>query len=695
MSTKSRTPFRIIGVSIIFVVICLVYVVRMVNIRVNAEPKEEDVGVYVREEKIIAVRGEIYDRNGEKLVGNNYSYNFVFDFEAMSVDRYGRNMAILSAVDALKRTHNEDKRTDTSFPFDGVYPDYTYNSEARDADSNIYYRLLKRIAENELEDESPKAKQDLTATYLESFYKENPDAFPDEKEIVEYYIHRYKLDELDDNKEPLYDDLSIDKIFRVIYDMEVNDFSSYTPYVMAKDVDMDFISYIKEIGIVGSSFFVNYTREYLYPGYASHILGRTGKIYAEDWDYYNALGYEMNAIVGIDGCEYAFEEYLRGVDGVMTVTEDKDGKVIDRVITKEPVAGKDVYLTIDMSVQIAAEDGLRDNIDYINSTRGYGAESGAAIAIDANDGGVIAIASYPTYDLSTFNSDYNDLVSNSASPLNNRALNGLYIPGSTFKLGMAAAGIDSGCVTKDTLIECTGAYKYYDHPKCNVYPGKHGYLNAAGAIEVSCNCYFYELGRIMGIETMNEYCNELGFAQPTGIELNEAIGGLAGPESTANWNVGNTIMAAIGQSTNRFTPIQLAAYTSTLLKGERCSTHLLYKVVDYASGNDEYVYGKKVISTISLSDEAIGAVKLGMQNMVKNSNTVNAYMSGLPVLVGGKTGTAQTGNAVDNGLFVCAAPYNDPDITVCSVIEKAGGGTYSTRCAADILKAYYNSKANG
>ena len=691
MSTKNRTPFRIISISVIFVIICLIYIVRMVNIRINADPKEKVSGTYVREEKILAVRGEIYDRNGKKLVSNSYSYNFVFDYEAMSADRYGRNVAILEAVNALINTGNEDKRADSSFPFDGVYPNYTYSSEALNTNSNIYYRLLKRIAGNELEDESPKNKNDLTAAYLEEFYRDNPDTFPKAQEIIDYYIKKYKLDAKNESGEKIYSDTVIDKVIRVIYDMEVNDFSPYTPYVLAKGVDMNFIAYVKEKNIVGSTFHINYKRIYNYPGYASHILGRTGRIYEEDWEYYNSLGYEMNAIVGIDGCEYAFEKYLRGTDGVMIVTEDSDGNVIDRQIKTPPVAGRDVYLTIDIDLQIAAEDGLKDNIEYVNMTYGSEAEAGAIVALDSNNGGVLAVASYPTYDLTTFSEDYNSLVSNSANPLNNRALQGLYTPGSTFKPLMVAAGIDSGALDGTTKIKCTGVYSYYDHPKCWIYPGEHGYIDASGAIEVSCNCYFYELGRIMGIETMNRYTEYLGFAQKTGIELYEAMGNIAGPESTANWNEGETIRAAIGQSTNTFTPIQLASYISALLEGEKYATHLLYQVKEYGTGEVYFAYETEVLSACEFSDDVLNPIRNGMKSMVANTENVARYMRGVPVTVGGKTGTAQLGGGItDNGLFVCAAPYDNPDITICSVVERAGGGSYSARCAADLLKAYYN-----
>lgn len=692
MSIKSKTPFRIICICCIFAVISLIYIVRMVNIKLNADPSAQETAAYVREEPILAVRGEIFDRNGVALVTNTYKYDFVFDSEAMALTRYEQNLAILDAVYALELTGNTDKRSESSFPFDGQYPDYVYSKEAKDTESNIYYRLLKRIAENELESDSDRKKTELDVNYLDEFYKENPDEFPDEQEIVQFFIKRYKLDKLDTDGSNLYPDSCIDKILRVLYDMEVSGFGPGAPYILAENVDVNMIAYVKEMNIVGSTFHVSTDREYKFPGYASHILGRTGKIYAADWDYYNSLGYKIDAIVGVSGCEAAFEEYLRGIDGVMVVKEDEDGNIIEKYVKREPVAGKNVYLTIDINVQIAAEDGLRENVEYVNSAFNAKSEAGALVAFDAKTGGLLAVASYPTYDLTTFGAEYNNLLAAPGSPLNNRALMGIYAPGSTFKPGIAAAAIDSGAVYSGTLIGCNGVYGYLDHPTCYVHSdGMQRYLTASQAIQESCNCYFYEMGRLMGIETMNEYCKLFGFGQKTGLEIPELAGVLASPDTLENWNDGETIRAAIGQSTNAFTPVQMASYIATLLNGgTRYSAHLLLEVREPFTNKVVFSTESKILSRINLSIDATDPVKLGMKNMVANSASVSRYMRNIPVTVGGKTGTAQVGGGLrDNGLFICAAPFDNPDITICSVIERAGGGSYAALAASKALEAYY------
>lgn len=698
MNRKLKDPaIRIFCVAAVFILICAVYFIKMFNIVANADRGDNiDTGTYERREPIQALRGEIFDRDGTVLVYNEYTYNMVFDYDAMAATQIDRNYAILQAVYALSSTGNQGCRTASSFPFDGTYPNYTYSAEAKDTDSNIYYRLLKRIAQNELEEDAPVSKTELTVDYLEKFYAENPDEFPSEYEIVEWFLTRYKLGELRDDGSALFSNSEIDKIIRVRYDMEVADFSIYNRYTFADDLDISFITYIKELNVVGADFEVETSRKYAYPGYASHILGRVGEIRKEDWEYYKELGYDMNDIVGLDGCEAAFESYLHGEDGVRVVIEDKSGRIIDSYVEKEPVAGNDVYLTIDIDVQMAAEDSLAATVKSLANSK-----AGALTAIDPNSGEVLAVASYPTFDLSRYGEDYNKLLADPANPLYNRALDGLYAPGSTFKVGMVAAGISNGTLGAHTTIDCAGRYTHYQgyQPRCWIYPGSHGPLNAMGALEVSCNCYFYELGRLMGIDKMNEYCSGYGLGQYTGIELGEKSGILAGPtyreeNGLEGWTAGNTISAAIGQSDNTFTPIQLSVYIATVLNGgTRYGTHLLKEVKAYGNGDIVYVQKPDVKGAVKLTDEAITAAKQGMRQMVASSATVSRYMRDVPVTVGGKTGTAQLGgDLTENGLFVCAAPYNDPDIVVSVVIEKSGGGTYAAQAAADTLKAYYNNE---
>lgn len=689
MNKKNKTLLRIFFIGALFVAVCFIYFIRMVNIVSSAPPDKIQTGTYRREEVIKAQRGEIYDRNGNRLVYNKYTYDLIFDYDAMASTQQMRNRDILIILDAIEATGNAHKLEGESFPFDGAYPNYTYKSEARDGKSNVYYRLLKRIAENELEDESEKNKNELTASYLETFYAQNPEAFPTEAEILDWYLTKYKM--LDEDGNALFSNSDMDKLIRMRYDMEVNDFSVYNRYVVAQNVDKTFVAYIEELAVMGADFEIEAQRQYAYPGYASHILGQLGKISAENWQYYQSLGYDMNDLVGLNGCEQAFEAYLRGEDGIRQITEDKNGNIIDSKIIKQPIAGKDVYLTIDIDLQIAAEDGLRQNVKNIST-----AEAGAICALDPNSGEVLALASYPTFDLSTYNQDYDKLSKDPSKPYLNRALSEIYAPGSTFKVGMAAAGITHGEITSATNLYCGGKYTYYNdyQPTCL---GVHEQVNAAYSLQVSCNCYYYELGRRMGIKTMNEYCKAYGFGSYTGIELGEQKGILAGPDyrnenGLPHWAEGNTISAAIGQSDNSATPIQLASYIATVLNGgTRYSAHLLLEVREYGSGRVIYKSEPEILSEVRLTSDALNAAKTGMRRMVQYSPTVSGYMSDVPVTVGGKTGTAQRGgDKLDNGLFVCAAPYNNPEIVVSSVIESSGSGALSTYAASRVLAAYYN-----
>ncbi len=700
MNRENKFSFRVFCVVAVFLLACAIFTIRMVHICLTSETAVIKTDTYKRREPIRAVRGEIYDRNGKKLIGNSYSYDLVLDYDAMAATQLERNNDILSLLDAMDMLGANGETGESSFPFVGKYPNYSYSDEARDTESNIYYRLLKRIAENELETDSEKPKNELTVSYLAEFYEKNPGEFPNEDEIVAWYLDKYDM--TDDNGDLRFSNSDTDRLIRARYDMEAADFSIYNRYTAAEEVSLSLMTYIEELSIPGAEFEICAEREYLYPGSASHILGRIGSIPAELWDEYKAEGYSMNDTVGLDGCEKAFENYLRGEDGVRVVVEDMDGNIIDSWVEKEAVAGKDVYLTIDIELQLAAEKGLEDNIAMISD-----AQAGAICAIDPKSGEILALASYPTYDLGTFNENYSSLLADKTDPLYNRALNGVYTPGSTFKVGMVAAGITSGVLNSSSTLPCNGIYTYYDdyQPKCWYYPKTHGAVNAPYALEVSCNCYFYELGRIMGIDTMNEYCRAYGLGENTGIELPEKTGILAGPSyreenGLLGWTPGNTIAAAIGQSDNSFTPLQIANYIATVTNGgTRYSLHLLKEVREYGNdGETVFKSNSEVSSKIELSNDALYAARQGMKQITLNDPAVSEYMQGLPVTVGGKTGTAQRGpNKNDNRLFVCAAPYNDPDIVVSVVIEPdddipkdvSRGSSYASYAASAVLKAFY------
>ena len=714
MSGRHRVNFisRLWGLGIVFLGVCIFYVIRLGMLELSSEHigGHRQDGTTERTVVVQAVRGQIYDRNGVPLVVNSYTYDLTLDYSVLPKEQRLRNDAVLQALRMLEACGEVNRFCTYHFPFDGYYPNYTYTATASDPVSDTYDTFLQVAETNGLRREAIlriKSEKRMNTAEANDCYDASPlDCIPAER-LVSYFVGEYELDAKAEDGSPLYSNADVDRLIRVLWGMEAVGFSRANDYVLAENVTMETVTHEKELGIAGIGFSTNATRVYCYPGYASHILGQTGPIYAEEWEYYKELGYAMNAIVGKSGCEAAFEEYLHGQDGIKVVVEDRDGNIVREYMKTEAVAGQDVYLTIDINLQIAAEQALAENIRHIQTT--YNREdckAGALVAIDPNSGGVLAIASYPTYDLTTYNRDYNELAGNDALPLLNRALNGLYAPGSTFKPGMVAAGLTEGIITDTTKLECAGTYTFYQsyQPDCWIHNSsgavkQHGWINAAEALRVSCNCYFYDLGRQLGITNMNLYCRLMGLGESTGIELGEQRGSLAGPDHRADlhglaWQPTDTIAAAIGQSDNAFTPLQLGVYTSTLVNGgTRYAAHLLLKVRDFSTRADVVVTSPRAISSFSLLEAHRLTVIEGMEQMVATSSEVSRYMRNVPVTVAGKTGTAQTGaKSTENGLFVCCAPSRSPEIVVVSVIERAGGGSYSAMSAGRVLEAYYRGK---
>ena len=708
----NRSISRLWGLGVVFALVCLFYVVRLGILELNSENigGHRQDGTTERTVVVQAVRGQIYDRNGVPLVVNEYTYHLTMDYSVLPSDMESRNRAILQAIRMLESCGEVGRFCTYDFPFDGYYPDLTYKSVASDPVSDTYDTLLAVVQTNGLRREAIlriKSEMNLNTAKANDYYDAHPLECISAERLVEYFVEEYELDARDGEGNPLYGAADVDRLIRVLWGMEAVGFSRANDYVMARDVSMETIIHEKEMGIPGIGFSTDVERVYRYPGVASHILGQTGPIYAEEWPYYKELGYSMNAVVGKSGCEAAFEEYLHGQDGIKVIVEDKDGNIIREYMKTEAVAGRDVYLTIDIELQIAAEEALAENIAYIRKTYNReDCEKGAVVAMDPNTGEVLAVASYPTYDLTTYNRDYNELAANKAQPLLNRALGGLYAPGSTFKPGMVVAALSEGIITADTKLECAGTYTYYQsyQPDCWIHNSnsavkQHGWINAAEALRVSCNCFFYEAGRLLGIQNMNLYCRMFGLGEATGIELGEQYGSLAGPDHRADlhgleWQPTDTIAAAIGQSDNAFTPLQLGVYLSTIVNGgNRYAAHLLYKVRDFSTREDVVVTEPKLLSTFTYPEAHRLTVLEAMESMVATSYEVSRYMRDVPVPVAGKTGTAQTGaTSTENGLFVCCAPSRAPEIVVVSVIERAGGGSYSAMSAGRVLEAYYKNQ---
>ena len=483
---------------------------------------------------------------------------------------------------------------------------------------------------------------------------------------------------------------------------------TWNPYIFAEDVDIDFISRVKENSLAGVVIEAATVRSY-HTEYAAHLLGRVGPIYQEEWEHYQNLDedgdgeadYQMDDTVGKDGAELAFESYLRGTSGVRILERNTSGKIVSETWQSEPEPGDNVVLTIDIDLQKKVEDTLAESLPNLQSEEVEGA---ACVVLDVNSGDVLASASYPTYSLATFSQDWTENASNPLNPLVNRALNGLYPPGSTFKMITAIAALETNTITPDTKIRDEGIYTYWSspQPKCwyyRQYGAKHGLINVSEAIEVSCNYFLYDVGRRVGIDTLVDYANRFGLGRKTGIELPESTGGVGSPERSEalgqKWYEGNVLNVAIGQDNTQVTPIQLANYIATLVNGDtRYSTHLLKEVKSNDFSQILYTYEPQAVETIAIQSENLDAVKAGMLALTTDGS-VARYFQDLPVQVGAKTGSAQVSAQTEsNAVFVCFAPYDDPEIAMAIAVEHGGSGSELGAMAAEILSYYFSVQEN-
>ncbi len=679
--TGRRATIRITAVCAFFCLACFVFTARLVSLQlINRDTyAPSSAGVeFIQETAIKAQRGSICDRNGSVLVNNEYRYDLAIDYFSLPSSVKQENEVFLKLIRVARACGNEVILS-ADYPLTGTYPDMTYAAgEAAD-----------------------KVRADII-----SWYKRKSSISA--KDLAKYLAERYDL--LDDDKNLTCTPEEAALIMNLRWSMIAGKFYETGSYILAEKVGLDLITAVSESGIRGGVIKTVSTRRYAYPGYASHILGQLGRIYAEDWPGYKEKGYSMDAMVGISGCEKVFEDYLRGTDGIMVTEYDKNGYITNQYIKKEPVAGRDVWLTIDIDLQIAAEDGLKNNVEYARSKArgkltGEDASAGAFTMVEVDTGQVLAMASYPTYDLTAYNENYETLSSAEVSPLLNRAINGLYAPGSTFKVGVAAAALENGTITPDSIIVDNGVYTYFPdyQPRCWIYTSTgltHGSINVSSAIEVSCNGFFYELGRRLGILAMNDYCKLLGFGEATGLELGGATGILAGPayresNGLAAWRETDTIVAAIGQSENLFSPLQINMFISAIANGgTRYAATLLYAIRDFADdGSSTVIASPVVLSRAPLSSYNRGVLLDAMRHVVTspNSVTIRNMLTGVPVAVGGKTGTAQVGTTKsENALFEAVAPYDNPKVAAVCVIEQGYQGSVAAYTIGKVFKVYFN-----
>ena len=662
---------RYISLMCVFLAVMVFYIIVLTVHQVNGSSTERKNAEIAdtRQVTVSGLRGEIYDRNGVLLVGNSTSYDLIFEYGSIPYTTKDLNRSLLGALDALARTGSMDKLCDEYFPLVGEYPELEYTDAAQSEGSDERRYLLKVLEANQL------------------------DATVSAKDLTAHLVKKYKLDSMELKDE------EIDLLLHARYEMERVKFSAYQPFTMAEDVGLDVVSFVKEAGVDGANFSVRTERYYAYPGYASHILGRVGKIQADDAEYYSELGYPMDAYVGTSGCELAFESYLCGRDGTLEVNYDAYGNIISKEFIKEPLGGDDVYLTIDIKLQIAAEDSLRETVKSLKYS-----DSGAIVSLDPNTGEVLVMASYPTYDLEQFSGTayYSSLLSDQARPLLNRTISEHYAPGSIYKIGSALAALERGEISESTEFICEGAY-YPGGPTClgiGGTDGKHGWIDLVHAIGVSCNCYFYKIGDLMGIDNINGYTESLGLGAPTGIELSEVGGIVAGSEYRESnnlkpWGRGDDLSAVIGQSDHAYTPLQMGVFMASVANGgDRYEAHLLHSVKEFYTDEVVYEYQPRVAEHTDFSEATYATLKRGMRQVILSSSSLTGYFSGVDAVVGGKTGTAEVSGKQDFALFAGVAPLDDPDIVSVCVLEQGVNGANAAIPISAVFREYFSADAD-
>ena len=613
----------------------------------GSENRAKSIASNATWQQVEASRGILTDRNGKVLVSNRLAYTLTFDKTAFADDD-ALNDAIWQLIQLCQET---DTVWVDTLPIAQTSP-YLYLA-SRNEESFWNY-----LADNKLSPSLPS------------------------RQLLGELRTLFRIDSS-------YTEAQARLIAGVRYELR-----SRSSYVFAEDVSTELISRITDGDFPGVTTGQDSLREYN-TTYAAHILGRISRIYAENWPEYRDKGYSMDALVGESGVEKAFEDWLQGENGTRIITTDDKGKITGEFFKTEPKPGGTVALTLDLDLQAATEDALASTIESMID-KDSDQRGGAAAVVKVGSGEVLAIASYPSYDPATFAQSYNQLLADERLPMFNRAVNGTYAPGSTFKMNTAVAALESGIITPSSTIQDKGVYTFYEYPQpwCWVWPlgYTHGRVNVSDAITVSCNYFFYEVGRLTGIQTINDYAKQFGLGSSTGIEIGDSTGALASPEYAEahdlEWTDGQTLTAAIGQSYNLFTPLQLANYIATLVgNGEHYQAHLLKSVKSYDNSRLLYVYDEPPLNTVEMSESTINAITKGMHDLTTGS--LAGAFDKCVVSAGAKTGSAQVGTEIANGVFVAYAPYENPEIAVAIVIEKGGAGAALASTAVEIINAYY------
>lgn len=707
---------RTLAVAAVLAVILAVFVGVLYNLQIVHVEDYRAMSVVKIDNRVTVegARGELLDRYGRELVTNRAVYRITLNTRLMG-DEAERNPNLMELINICRE---DGLSWSDSFPVSDTAP-FTYTTDTPLAyekeGGGVAFTQLGSLLNALPLGSTVKEALNLPDTKAVEAAKTLADipAGPTAEELMEALRNYFEIN-------PSWSDEDARALIGVLYEVNLRSYEvNQQEYIFAQDVDIDVISAVKERGLTGVSIDTTTVREYQTSA-AAHLLGRVGTIQNTTWDYYKELGYNMNDKVGIDGVESAFESYLRGESGTLVQELDTSGRVISEYWytnsktgeTDEPQPGDNVMLTLDLRLQEKVEEILANTIENLDSED---TEGGAVVVESVKDGEILAMASYPTFDLANVYSNstlYNEVKDNPLRPFTNRATQEFYYPGSTFKPLVAIAALEEGLTTPTEEIEDTGSlelpeeehYPYGDfHPQCWIYRqygGNHGWENLAEALRDSCNIYFYTLGHRLGIDKIDEYAAAFGLGEPTGIEVPEVKGWVAGPATSEalnqTWYGGNLLNAAIGQDNTQVTPLQLANYIVTLLNGgDHLVPHLLKTVKSSDYAETVYEQEREVRNSLELDPANVEAVKQGMWAVANDpESTVDQYLSNLAVEVGAKTGSAQVGSAEleADAIFTLFAPYDDPEIVISIVVEGGASGGNLAQAAGQIVNYYFSAE---
>ena len=685
MHNRLVKPGRVAGLVILILLLLTVYLVALYKLQIiEGEANYNRSSELTNTERVVtAARGNIYDRYGRSLVSNEETYNLKIDTDKLFAND-DPNSVILELVHMVQGYG--DEYTD-DLPIT-MTPPFEY-----DPDMTAIQRTM------------------LDAYYVRQEIDPNSTAV----ELMSYMRTRYNIDNS-------YSAEEMRIIAGVRYSINVRYAVNTADYIFVEDASMKLISSIMENKLVGIEVERAYSRKYG-TEYAAHILGYTGLMTQEEYEKYSLLNYSTDAMVGKDGVEYAFENYLHGKDGKVIETRNSAGTVLATVYEEEPEPGNHVYLTIDSVLQEQTERILANGVSILKQNiaqkRAEGTARGdynvdlkdeitgaAAVVVNVKTGEPLAMASWPTYNVATILEDYQELLEAENAPLFNRTLMGTYAPGSTFKPCTAIAALTMGIVNTEDKIKCEGVYTRYAAegyaPECWIWNSTKDHLthpeeNVTTAIRDSCNYYFYSIGNYLGVDDLGKFAANFGLGEYSGIELVEAKGNMSNQANHMDyagteWRIGDTLQAAIGQSDSVFTPIQMAEYCATVANsGTRYSASILKSIRNYDYSEKLYDREPTVMSTVESAEYNWAAVHEGMWQVLNdyiNEKNVNVWVD-CQWRVAGKTGTAQKGEGIQNdGIFMCYAPYKDPEVAIFVVVERGGAGADVQFIARHIMDAY-------